>query len=340
MTDLYKDKGLTGLANLGNTCFMNTTLQCLSHTYSFNDFLKKGTYKQKIKKKPESLILMEWDKLRDMIWSENCIISPGGFLSSVQKVAKIKGKHLFTGYAQNDLPEFLTFIIDCFHTSIMREVNMKIKGKVLTDKDKVAKKCYSMMKNMYKKEYSEILDIFYGIHVSCVKGETNNTLSCNPEPFLMLDLPIPNKKNVSLIDCFDEYTKREILDEDNRYVNDEGHKVVGKQIQFWKFPSVLIVTLKRFTNSMPPRKNQSLVDFPFDNLDLSKYVVGYDPKSFNYELYGICNHSGGVMGGHYFAYVKNANNKWYEFNDPNVQPKSEQQLKTPKAYCFFYRKKK
>ena len=73
-----------------------------------------------------------------------------------------------SGIQEHDLPEFLIFIIDCFHTSIMREVNMKIKGKVLTDKDKVAKKCYSMMKNMYKKEYSEILDIFYGIHVSCV----------------------------------------------------------------------------------------------------------------------------------------------------------------------------
>ena len=151
MNEKYKDMGLTGLSNLGNTCFMNTTLQCLSHTYPFSDFLNKKEYKNKLNRKPESLILMEWDKLREMMWSENCIISPGGFLSGVQKVAKIKDKDLFTGYAQNDLPEFLGFIVDCFHTAIMREVNMNIKGKVETEKDGIAVKCYEMMKNMYKK---------------------------------------------------------------------------------------------------------------------------------------------------------------------------------------------
>ena len=134
--DDYKDKGLTGLTNMGNTCFMNAALQCLSHTYAFSDFLRKETYKKKLNRKVESLILMEWDKLREMMWSENCIVQPGGFFSSVQKVAKIKRKMIFTGFAQNDLPEFLTFIIDCFHSAIMREVNMKIKGSIVTNKDK------------------------------------------------------------------------------------------------------------------------------------------------------------------------------------------------------------
>lgn len=340
MNEKYKDMGLTGLSNLGNTCFMNTTLQCLSHTYLFSDFLNRKEYKNKLNRKPESLILMEWDKLREMMWSENCIISPGGFLSGVQKVAKIKDKDLFTGYAQNDLPEFLGFIVDCFHTAIMREVNMNIKGKVETEKDGIAVKCYEMMKNMYKKEYSEILDIFYGIHVSCVKGEEDNILSSNPEPYFMIDLPIAKKQNISIIDCFDEYTKIEHLEEDNQYVNEDGDKVVAKQIQFWSFPDVLVVTLKRFGGSTGMRKNQVPVDFPLEDLDLSKYVIGYDADTYKYDLFGICNHTGGVMGGHYFAYVKNANGNWYEFNDTNVNEIREARLKTPKAYCLFYRKKK
>ena len=87
-------------------------------------------------------------------------------------------------------------------------------------------------------------------------------------------------------------------------------------------------------------KNQILVTFPLTDLNLSKYVIGYKKNSYVYDLYGIANHSGGVSGGHYFSYVKNANGKWYCFNDTNVtEVTDENQLISPKAYCFFYRKR-
>tara|TARA_B100000795_G_scaffold199322_1_gene153183 strand:- start:28878 stop:29930 length:1053 start_codon:yes stop_codon:yes gene_type:complete len=343
--DKYKNKGISGLTNLGNTCFMNTALQCMSHSYTLNDFLESGNYKKRLNKTAESLILLEWDKLRQLLWSENCIISPGGFFSSVQKVAKIKDKPIFTGYAQNDLAEFLVFIIDCFHTSIQREVNMTITGDAETETDKLAIKCFEMMRNMYKKEYSEFLKLFYGIHVSKISTPDGEYINASPEPFLLLDLALPDElpKNgqYSLIDCIDTYTKVEILDGENMYQNDNTGKkeVAHKQLLFWSLPEIFIMTLKRFSNAS--NKNQSMVSFPLDTLDMSPYVVGYDKYSYVYELCGICNHSGGVFGGHYSAFVKNASGKWYHFNDASVEEVHDLgSLISPKAYCFFYRKKK
>ena len=88
------------------------------------------------------------------------------------------------------------------------------------------------------------------------------------------------------------------------------------------------------------QKNQIFVTFPLEDFDVSSYVVGYKKESYIYDLYGICNHSGSSYGGHYTAFIKNANGKWYHFNDTNVKEITNlQELITPKAYCLFYRKK-
>ena len=111
-----------------------------------------------------------------------------------------------------------------------------------------------------------------------------------------------------------------------------------KSIMFWNFPNILVIDLKRF-NSFN-KKNQILVSFPLDDLNLSKYVIGYKKDTFVYELYGVCNHFGSSLGGHYTAFIKNANGKWYHFNDNIVsEVKKDEDIITPKAYCFFYRKK-
>uniref|UniRef100_A0A6C0EWG3 USP domain-containing protein n=1 Tax=viral metagenome TaxID=1070528 RepID=A0A6C0EWG3_9ZZZZ len=340
--EIYKNKGLTGLANLGNTCFVNSCIQILSHTYELNDFLNLQTYRKKLQKKYESALLIEWDELRTLMWSENCVISPGKFLKTIQKLAHFKKIDIFTGYAQNDLPEFLLFVIDCFHIGLSRDVNMSISGNVENPVDSMAVKCFSMIQKMYSKEYSEIWNMFYGIHVSqIISLETGEVLSASPEPYFMINLSIPpDNKSPSLIDCFDLYVEGEVLDGDNAWYN-EATKLkqnVQKKLSYWSLPTILVIDIKRF--NAQNRKTQILVTFPLENFDLSKYVVGYKKESYVYDLYGICNHSGGVHGGHYTAFVKNANGKWYEFNDTIVtEIVDTDKLITPKAYCFFYRKK-
>ena len=197
----YKDKGLSGLANLGNTCFINSCIQVLSHTYELNYFLEESNYKNKLKKKYDSALIIEWDNLRQIMWNQNCVVSPGKFLKTIQKVAHLKNMEMFTGYSQNDLPEFLLFLIDCFHSSLSREIKMTISGNPKNETDKIAIQCFEMIKNMYSKEYSEIWNLFYAVHVSEITNyKTGDKIKINPEPYFMIDLPIPeNNKSPSLI---------------------------------------------------------------------------------------------------------------------------------------------
>ena len=332
--------GLTGLANLGNTCFMNTAIQCLTHSDTFNNFLNTNKYKSKINKKIDSLILIEYNKLREMMWSENCVIGPGGFLTAIQKVAGIKDRSLFTGFAQNDLTEFLIFIIDCFHESLKREVEMKINGTIKNPKDILAKRCYQMMRDMYKKEYSEMLNLFYGISVTQIKDyTTNEVLSVAPEPFSVLSLSIPKRKGCTIFDCLDFYTQNEFLTDDNKWYNEktEQKEDVLKNTIFWSLPNILIIELKRYTNNIS--KINTIVTTPIHNLDLSKYVSGYDSEKSIYDLFGTINHSGNVFGGHYTTNIKNAKGKWYNFNDTFINNIEDKNIIDAHTYCLFYRKK-
>lgn len=346
--------GLTGLSNLGNTCFMNSALQCFSHTYELYDALPNNILsllKDKAgkitTKNSDRFLLMEWLDLRNLMWSKDgCVVAPKKFLSFVHIAARKRKKDIFTGYAQNDLPEFILFIMDCFHDTLKRKVKMSIKGNSSNSKDELAVKSYNMIKNMYEKEYSEIINLFYGICVSKIYSkERNEILRNNPEPFFMLNLPLPEKARrstrVSLSECLEEYTKKEELTGDNGIKNEKTGKKEDayKEILFFTLPQILMIDIKRFNSSL--QKSHIVVDFPLTNLDMSKYVIGYNSDNYVYDLYGVCNHSGSTMGGHYTSCVKVKNGDWYHFNDTQVNKlKDPNKLIGPQAYCLFYRKRK
>jgi ubiquitin C-terminal hydrolase len=339
--DKYSGKGYTGLINLGNTCFLNSCLQILNHTYELNAILDSEI---KIKNISEALIITEWNELRHLMWSNNGVISPNKFVYSIHKIASEQNKEIFTGWAQNDISEFLFFMINCIHNSLSRKVLMKVSGNPANAKDKVAVQCFNMLQEIYSKEYSEVMDLFYGIYVTIITTPKNKKiLSMKPEHYFILDIPVFSQtKGVlnTLYEGFDTFTELENLNGENSWLNEKKNKKeeVNKQIQFWNLPNVLIISLKRFSNGI--EKLNHLVDFPLENLDLSKYVIGYNKESFVYDLFGICNHSGTIMGGHYTSFVRNTDNVWVHYNDSSVEKiENITSIISPMAYCLFYRKK-
>ena len=334
------EKGLTGLCNLGNTCFINTILQILSHTKLLNDFLDTNYY-NKLNNNNEAVLLVEWDNLRKLMWKKNCLISPERFIQAIHNLSKTKNIDNFADYSQNDVSEFIQFLLESFHLGIAKEVDITIQGDCKNENDKLALLCYSTIKKMYEKEYSVIYKLFYGVFYSQLSNlETEKVIKYIPETFFILNLPMPDKKNIELLDCFDLFTEGEYLMDENAYFNEETNQKenICKKIYFWSLPEILVIDLKRYNNFS--KKNQSYVSFPLTDLDLSKYVNGYNKYSYKYDLYGICNHSGGTRGGHYFCYIKTSSDKWYSFNDTDIKEiKNTTNLITPKAYCFFYKKK-
>lgn len=127
------------------------------------------------------------------------------------------------------------------------------------------------------------------------------------------------KNGINLEDCLDEFGKEEILSEMDMWYcpRCKEHRRASKKFELWKTPDILVMHLKRFSSSAIRRdKLDVMVDFPLDNLDLTKRVVEKeDGKQEIYDLFAVDDHWGGLGGGHYTAFAKNfVDNEWYEYN--------------------------
>ncbi|KRX09120.1 hypothetical protein PPERSA_08836 [Pseudocohnilembus persalinus] len=173
------------------------------------------------------------------------------------------------------------------------------------------------------------------------------------------------QKKMDLYACLDHFQTPEKLDEFNEVYcrNCKEHKLMEKQMNIYSAPQIMIFHFKRFYrknhNSAFMKKIQTNIDFPIEGLDLTKYVLSkQNPGVFDqnniesnenenqdqnliYDLFGVSNHSGSLMSGHYTAYCKNPlNQKWYYFNDSSVSEVFDiNSIISEQAYVLFYRKR-
>jgi ubiquitin carboxyl-terminal hydrolase 8 len=338
---------LTGLANLGNTCFLNSVIQVLAQTSELHQtihVISDITNPRMVN--VNHLLTCECKGLLQMMSEHHSIIAPNRFVQVVQLVSKAKGYSVFADYAQNDVSEFLVFLFDCIHTALAKPVQVRINGKVENQKDEIAIKCYEAVRDTYAKGYSQIYAKFYGMSFIEIvsKEEPSIVLSRKFEHYFLLDLPMPSPevKTPTLYDCFDQFVFPELLDGDNAWYNDKTKtkQAVYKKTFFWNFPEILIINLKRYKDIV--RKDQRLVECPITtDLSLSKYSVSYNSPNYRYKLYAVCNHSGSsILGGHYTACVspKEFPGQWFQCNDTLVTPIRVHQVVTHQTSCLFYRR--
>ncbi|KAJ1953547.1 hypothetical protein EC988_002928, partial [Linderina pennispora] len=154
------------------------------------------------------------------------------------------------------------------------------------------------------------------------------------------------QRTITLEECLAEFTRAEELGEEDLWYCSQckEHQQATKKFDLWRVPEILVVHLKRFQHSRAWRdKLDAFVDFPITGLDLTKTVVSkLDGSALVYDLIAVCNHYGGIGGGHYTAYALNPEDReWYDFNDSHVSPVgSPEGVKTSAAYMLFYRQRR
>ncbi|KAL4474713.1 hypothetical protein ABPG72_002306 [Tetrahymena utriculariae] len=162
-----------------------------------------------------------------------------------------------------------------------------------------------------------------------------------------------SSNSADLYDCIDAFVKKEQLEKGNEWYCSKckRHVLASKQMEIYNTPKILIVHLKRFKSGnvrnfgryyfeSGGKKINDLIDFPIENLDMTKYVLGSNGKPQIYDLFAVSQHYGSMGGGHYTACAQNfLNKRWYNFNDSHVSQSSAEQAVCGAAYVLFYRRR-
>uniref|UniRef100_G3NMU6 Ubiquitin carboxyl-terminal hydrolase 2 n=1 Tax=Gasterosteus aculeatus TaxID=69293 RepID=G3NMU6_GASAC len=197
-----------------------------------------------------------------------------------------------------------------------------------------------MWSKYLEREDSKIVDVFVGQLKSSLTCSHCGFCSTVFDPFWDLSLPIAKQGygDVSLMDCMRLFTKEDVLDGDEKPTcyRCKARRRCTKKFTIQKFPKILVLHLKRFSEARRTSKLSTFVNFPMKDLDLREFASQHSIDAV-YNLYAVSNHSGTTMGGHYTAYCRSpSSGEWYTFNDSRVTPMSSSQVRSSDAYVLFY----
>ncbi|CAM0944815.1 unnamed protein product [Alopecurus aequalis] len=303
-----------GLRNMGNTCFLNATLQCITHTVPLFKKLRGTDHSTPCSYDEDgfcSFCALK-EHIEESIRRSGSVLMPARFKDNLSKLSSD-----FRPGQQEDAHEFLRCLLDNLHKCTL---DPESKGKPSSfDEESIVKQVFG--------------------------GRLKSQLTCHAcghcsetfEPFLDLSLEIDQVDD--LVAALESFTKVEqIGDAENKLTCESCNVQVckDKRLVLDKSPDVIAFQLKRFTtldNSV--EKIDKHVAYPSE-LDLKPFHSNPDNEELKYDLYGVVEHSGLPNYGHYVCTIRSSPSSWHLMNDSNVESITETSALHQEAYILFY----
>ncbi|KAG8646912.1 ubiquitin C-terminal hydrolase 12 [Manihot esculenta] len=286
--DSKKETGYVGLKNQGATCYMNSLLQTLYHI----PYFRKAVYHMPTTENdmPTGSIPLALQSLFYKLQYNDTSVA-------TKELTKSFGWDTYDSFMQHDVQEL--------NRVLCEKLEDKMKGTVVE---------------------GTIQQLFEGHHMNYIECINVDYKSTRKESYYDLQLDVKGCRDVYA--SFDKYVEVERLEGDNKYHAEEhGLQDAKKGVLFIDFPPVLQLQLKRFEYDFMRDtmvKINDRYEFPLQ-LDLDrengKYLSPEADRSVRnlYTLHSVLVHSGGVHGGHYYAFIRpTLSDQWFKFDDERV----------------------
>ncbi|XP_067164721.1 ubiquitin carboxyl-terminal hydrolase 42-like [Apteryx mantelli] len=298
-----------GLCNLGNTCFLNSVLQCLTYTPPLADYLLSGEHSQSCCEQGFCMLCTMETHVKQVLFCSASAIEPTAVFSNLRRI----GEHFCFG-RQEDAHEFLRYTVAAMQTACLNGSS-----------DLDASSQATMV----------IHQIFGGFLRSRVTCLSCQAVSESYEAFL--DIPLEREAASSVPGALEGFVRPELLDGENCYKCSKCEKMVAasKRFTIHRSSNVLTIALKRFADFTGGKISKG-VKYP-EYLDLRAYMSQSVGEPVLYALYVVLVHRGASgHAGHYFCFTKASNGLWYKMNDASVALCDIKTVLSQQAYLLFY----
>ncbi|XP_063816796.1 ubiquitin carboxyl-terminal hydrolase 36 isoform X4 [Pseudophryne corroboree] len=298
-----------GLQNLGNTCFLNSTVQCLTYTPPLANYLLSKEHSRNCQQCGFCMLCIMQNHLIQAFANSGNAIKPVSFIRELKKIAR----HFRFG-SQEDAHEFLRYTVDAMQKACLN-------GYTKLDRQSQAT--------------TLVHQIFGGYLRSRVKCSVCKSVSDTFDPYL--DIALEIRHSVNIVRALELFVKSDVLSGENAYMCAKCKKKVpaSKRFSIHRASNVLTLSLKRFANFSGGKITKD-VGYP-EFLNIRPYMSQSNGEPVMYALYAVLVHSGySCHAGHYYCYVKASNGQWYQMNDSLVHASNIKVVLNQQAYVLFY----